>query len=146
MLPDLDVLAFRFNVAYADSFGHRGASHSIAFAILLALLAAIFSRRLQSKARTAFAFVGASAASHGLLDMFTNGGHGVALWWPMSENRYFAPWQVIEVSPLSLRRVFSGRGLEVLQSEFLWIWLPALSVFLLLALLRRDTPSTRSGR
>jgi inner membrane protein len=138
MLPDLDVLAFRFNVAYADSFGHRGASHSIAFAILLALLAAMCSRRLQSGSRIAFLFVGVSAASHGLLDMLTNGGHGVALWWPVSANRYFAPWQVIEVSPLSLRRVFGGKGLEVLQSEFLWIWLPALLVFVVLFVLRRD--------
>lgn len=137
MLPDLDVLAFRFNVAYADNFGHRGASHSIAFAILLGLLAAMFAHRLHSKARVAFLFVGLCTASHGLLDMFTNGGHGVALWWPVSVNRYFASWHVIEASPLSLRRVFSVRGLEVLRSEFLWIWLPALLFFVILTLWRR---------
>jgi inner membrane protein len=132
MLPDLDVLAFRFNVAYADSFGHRGASHSLAFALLLALVAMVGARSLKSDARTAFLFVSICAASHGLLDMLTNGGLGVALWWPVSPDRLFAPWQMIEVSPLALRRLFSGRGLEVLRSEFLWVWLPALLLFIFL--------------
>ncbi|WP_431052323.1 hypothetical protein [Roseateles sp. L2-2] len=30
------------------------------------------------------------------------------------------------MSPLSLRRVLSGRGWEVLQSELVWVWLPAM--------------------
>jgi len=49
----------------------------------------------------------------------------------------FFPWQVIEVSPLSLSRVFSARGLAVIQSELLWIWLPALLSGLALFALRR---------
>jgi inner membrane protein len=124
-LPDLDVVAFRLGVAYTDSFGHRGASHSLAAAVLLGVIAALFASRLQTHRRVAFAFVALSAASHGLLDMLTNGGRGVALWWPLSDERFFFPWQVVEASPLSLRRVFSGRGLEVLQTEIVWIWLPA---------------------
>lgn len=136
ILPDLDVLAFRLNVGYSDAFGHRGASHSIAFAVFAAFLALLFAQRLNSGRLSAFMFVGVCTASHGVLDMFTNGGYGVALWWPMSAERVFAPWQVIEVSPLSLRRFFSGWGFEVLQSEFLWIWLPAMVVCVALAILR----------
>lgn len=138
VLPDLDVVAFKLGIAYADAFGHRGASHSLLFALLVALLAAAGAPLLRAPRRSAFLFVGASAASHALLDMFTNGGLGVALLWPLSEQRFFALWQVIEVSPIRLRRVFSERGLAVLGSELRWIWLPAGAAGLLLFL--------RSGR
>ena len=125
VLPDFDVVAFRFNVAYSHALGHRGATHSVAFALALAILALALARQLHSSRLVAFMFVAVAAISHGLLDMLTNGGMGVALWWPWSGERLFAPWQVIEVSPLSLRRVFSERGLAVFQSELLWVWVPA---------------------
>jgi inner membrane protein len=128
VLPDLDVLAFRFGIPYADSFGHRGASHSIALAIFLGLIASLVAQHLCVARGTAFIFVATSAASHGVLDMLTNGGHGVALWWPFSGERFFLPWQVIEASPLSLRRVFGPKGVEVLLSELLWVWLPCLVI------------------
>ncbi|EWC51158.1 hypothetical protein XAR_2142 [Xanthomonas citri pv. glycines str. 8ra] len=38
MLPDADVLAFALHIPYADAFGHRGASHSLLFASVIALL------------------------------------------------------------------------------------------------------------
>ena len=125
VLPDLDVLAFRFGLHYADQFGHRGFSHSILFALLLAAAAGLAARRLRCSRSGAFAFVFVATVSHGLLDMCTTGGLGIALWWPLSEARFFAPWQVIEVSPLSLNRVFGPRGLAVLWSELKWVWLPA---------------------
>lgn len=137
MLPDLDVLAFRVGVAYGEVFGHRGASHSLAFALLLGLIASWAAPWLKASRRTAFLIVAASAASHGLLDMFTNGGHGVAWWWPLSDDRLFMPWQVIEASPLSLRRIASARGLDVLVSEMSWVWLPACMVGGALFALRR---------
>jgi inner membrane protein len=140
MLPDLDVLAFRFNVSYANTFGHRGASHSLMFAMSVALVACMFARRLNANRCNTFLFVGISVASHGILDMFTNGGKGVALWWPFSTERLFAPWQVIEVSPLNLHRVFSGRGMVVFQSELLWVWLPAIVVCSILMFVRRNLP------
>jgi inner membrane protein len=136
MLPDLDVAAFALHIPYAHAFGHRGASHSLFFALLLGLLALAAARWLGSSKRSAFLFVFVAAASHGLLDMLTNGGLGVALWWPGSEQRLFFPWQVIEVSPIG-PRFFSGRGLEVLRSEFLWIWIPCACAGLLLFLGRR---------
>lgn len=132
ILPDLDVLAFRFHIAYGDVLGHRGASHSLAFALLMGLVACALAQQLKTHRVTAFWFVAVCMVSHGVLDMFTNGGYGAALWWPVSDVRVFAPWQVIEVSPLSLRRVFSAKGLAVLQSELLWVWLPATAVGVLL--------------
>ena len=125
VVPDLDVLAFRLGVPYDASWGHRGATHSIAFALLLGLVALLFASRVLARRSVAFSFVALAAASHGLLDMLTNGGRGVALFWPVTTERFFFPSRMIEVSPLSLRRLLDGRGLEVLQSELLWIWLPA---------------------
>jgi inner membrane protein len=126
ILPDLDVVAFRFGIAYSEAAGHRGFSHSIAFAALLGLLALACSRRLGASRVVCFWFVFVAAVSHGLLDMFTNGGLGVALFWPTSSERFFFPVHPIEVSPLSLRRVLSESGVRVFESEALWVWLPSL--------------------
>jgi len=128
ILPDIDVLAFRLNIAYSHALGHRGITHSVVFALALAFMALACAKQLRSSRTIAFAFVGLSAVSHGLLDMITNGGLGIALWWPWSSERFFAPWQVIEVAPLSLDRALGARGVAVLQSELLWVWLPAAAV------------------
>jgi inner membrane protein len=125
VLPDLDVLAFRLGISYSHELGHRGMSHSLAFALLLGLLALLFAPQLRATQRTAGLFIFTAAASHGLLDMFTNGGLGVALLWPFSDDRFFFPARVIEVSPLSLRRFFGPSGVHVLSSELLWVWLPS---------------------
>ena len=67
--------------------------------------------------------------SHPLLDAMTNGGLGVALFAPFSAQRYFFPFRPIEVSPIGMR-FFSERGLEVLASEVVWVWLPGLLIYL----------------
>ncbi|WP_164073344.1 metal-dependent hydrolase [Stenotrophomonas maltophilia] len=139
MLPDADVLAFALHIPYADAFGHRGASHSLSFAGVLAALAAVLAffgnrrpwsavssqPRLASTTSTvqAAVFVFICAASHPLLDAMTSGGLGVALAWPWSEHRFFAPWRPIRVSPFA-PQFFSARGLATLLSELRWVWLP----------------------
>lgn len=126
IVPDLDVIAFRLGIPYAHEFGHRGASHSLALACLLGLVALAIAPALRSGRGTAFIFTAMAAASHGLLDMLTNGGLGVALWWPWSGERLFFDLRLIEASPLSLQRMFGPAGLEVLRTEVSWIWGPAL--------------------
>jgi inner membrane protein len=128
-LPDIDVLGFSFGIRYSDMLGHRGFTHSLPFAVLLACLVvllaygdiATFSTRW-FKIVTYFAVV---IASHGILDAMTNGGLGVAFFAPFSNERYFFPWRPIEVSPLGIEQFLSGRGLEVLISEIKWIWIPS---------------------
>jgi len=134
--PDFDVVAFKLGIAYADAFGHRGASHSIAFALLLGLIALLCAPWLRAGRWQASGFVFVATVSHPLLDMFTNGGLGVALFWPLSDLRVFWPWQVIEVSPIGVSRIFSERGLAVLLSELRWVWLPSALVGLSLFLAR----------
>jgi inner membrane protein len=145
MAPDFDVIAFKLGIAYADAFGHRGATHSLLFAALLGLLALLAARRLQASRRMAFGFVALATLSHPLLDMLTNGGLGVALFWPVSPARLFAPWQVIEVSPIGLRGIFSERALTVFGSELCWVWLPVILLGLIVFLIRRATPGPNRG-
>jgi inner membrane protein len=137
MLPDLDVVGMRLGVAYASDFGHRGFTHSLCFAALVALAGASLYRRLRARFLGAFLFLFAAVASHGLLDTFTNGGRGVEVLWPWTSERYFAPVRPIEVSPLGVRGFFSPRGIEVLKSEVIWVWVPALTAGLALLAARR---------
>jgi inner membrane protein len=136
IMPDLDVVAFKLGIAYADAFGHRGASHSLAFALLLGLLALACAQGLRSTRTTAFLFVAFATLSHAVLDMFTDGGLGVAMWWPVVTERVFAPWRVIAVSPIGITRFLTGRGLTVLLSEFAWVWLPSMALCAVLVSIR----------
>jgi inner membrane protein len=124
LIPDLDIVAFRLGIPYGAPWGHRGLTHSLAFALLVAAMAAALTYRcLRIPFWDWLGFLFAAVASHGLLDAFTNGGYGVALFAPFDDARWFFPWRPIEVSPIGLG-FFSPRGLATLRSEFLWIWLP----------------------
>lgn len=140
ILPDLDVIAFRLGIPYAAEFGHRGFSHSLLFAFSVALLGACCFRWLRASFLRSFLFLLSAISSHGLLDTLTNGGLGIALLWPWSEHRHFAPLQPIEVAPLGVSRFFSERGVSVLKSEFLWVWLPAIAVGMALFAVRVARP------
>jgi inner membrane protein len=140
MAPDLDVIGFRLGIAYGDPLGHRGASHSLVAAAVIGLLGALAARRLHERFATGFLFLFIAAASHGLLDTFTDGGRGVALLWPFSDERLFAPVRPIAVSPLGVRRIFSEQGMAVMTSELVWVWLPCAVVTLGLMLFRRAIP------
>lgn len=128
MVPDADVISFQIGIAYSDILGHRGFTHSILFAACVAGLAAQFAPSLKSTAKTVFALVFIAVLSHPFLDAFTNGGLGVALLWPVTDARFFMPWQPIEVSPIGIRGFLTGRGLDVLVSEFFWVLLPLVTV------------------
>jgi inner membrane protein len=125
MLPDVDVLAWPLGLAHDPRWGHRGITHSLFAALAVAVLATLAAGpRIPMRRRTLGALLFVLMASHGVLDAFTNGGSGVAFLAPFDDTRYFFPWRPVEVSPIGLR-VFSRWGLEVLESELLWIWLPA---------------------
>jgi inner membrane protein len=140
MVPDIDVIGFRFGIRYGDFWGHRGFTHSLLFAAILAtLVTAIgFFHGSQGLSRISlWAYFFLATASHGLLDATTNGGLGVAFFSPFDNTRYFLPWRPIMVSPISVKWFFSERGLAVLQSELLWIWIPAGLLALSMLMLRR---------
>ncbi len=124
VLPDVDALGYWAGIPYDAPLGHRGFTHSLVFAALVALGGAAFARRLGVSRTAAFAVVLLAAASHGLLDAMTTGGMGVAFFSPFSNARYFLPWRPIVVSPIGIERFFSERGVTIIASELTWIWAP----------------------
>ena len=136
MLPDLDVISFKLGIPYSSEYGHRGFTHSIIFSISIGLFTLLFSQYLKSSKFIIFSFVTLACLSHAILDSMTNGGLGVAYFWPVSDARYFLPWQPIQVSPIGVKNFMNERGLRVLQSEFYWVWLPAITFSVTLLLTR----------
>lgn len=136
VVPDADVLAFGFGVPYGSMFGHRGFTHSLAFAVLLGCaVAAAFFRGAPNR-RALAAFFSLATASHAALDMLTNGGLGVALFAPFGGGRYFFPFRPVEVSPIGVGEFFGEWGLRVMESEMLWVWLPTAFALALVLILR----------
>jgi inner membrane protein len=128
MIPDADVIAFRFGIPYDHVLGHRGLSHSVAFAVALGGLAAWLVPWPAVPPWRRWAFFSAATASHGLLDAMTDGGLGIAFWAPFSDARSFLPWRPIAVSPISVGAFLSARGLAVIASELVWVWAPAVAL------------------
>ena len=126
--PDIDILAFRFGIPYGAPFGHRGALHSLVFAGVCALSLGGAAWVLKIPPLPVICITGLLMASHGLLDAFTDGGRGVALLWPFSHERYFAPWRPIPVAPL-VWQLFSAQGIALMLRETI-LFLPAFVVAL----------------
>jgi len=127
--PDLDVIGFRLGIAYSDLLGHRGLTHSLPFAAVVSGLLTLSVYRSGAGPLTraqVWFFLFLAMALHGVLDAFTNGGLGIAFFSPFSARRYFFPIRPLEVSPLSIRRFLTGRGLAILASEVRWVWIPAI--------------------
>lgn len=138
MLPDADVLAFKFGVAYGNVFGHRGFTHSLLFAFIVPLITLWLGRRwFKASLLRCWAFLTVSLLSHSLLDSITDGGKGVGWLWPWSDERFFAPWQVIKVAPFALSRYTTPYGQQVILSELLWVWVPGMILMGMLWHLRR---------
>lgn len=127
LAPDADAIGFVFGVHYGDSFGHRGATHSIVMAALVGLLAYAFAQRKNLPPVRTAAFAGLVALSHPILDTMTyGGGLGCALLWPLSDERYWAPLRFIPISPIGAG-MLSARGARVIGAEILifapfWIY------------------------
>ena len=144
MLPDVDAIGLAFGVRYDSMLGHRGLTHSVTFAVFVGLVVGMFAfgkrQKELGKLRLILYFT-LVTLSHPLLDALTNGGLGVALFAPFSTERYFFPLRPIAVSPIGMR-FFSERGLEVLANEIIWVWLPALSIYLAARMYRKFAHNT----
>ena len=145
-LPDLDVVVYPLGLNAPHILGHRGITHSLAFAAVFAALVVrvLFRDRVWRPAwpRLWVVFF-VAMASHGVLDAMTNGGQGIAFLAPFSAARWHFPWQPILVSPIGVGAFFSRNGLRVLQNEIVWLWLPSAVVALTVRLVRRR--SERNG-
>jgi len=130
-LPDIDTASFAFGIPYEHPFGHRGITHSLLFALLLAAGAAAAYRHYSDDAvtfRVACVFLLIVIASHGILDAMTNGGKGIGFFIPFSSQRFFLPFRPIQVSPIGASDFAEEAG-PVLLSEARWVWLPCIGIW-----------------
>jgi inner membrane protein len=152
-LPDVDVLGFRFGIRYGSLWGHRGFTHSIVFAAALAGLivgiTAMMTVGLGFRHGVPglppwrlWLFLFLATISHGLLDMLTDGGLGVALLAPFDNRRFFFPFQPIEVASFGVAWLFTRRGAIVLASELRWVCLPSATLAAIAVLVRRVSGSS----
>lgn len=147
-IPDLDGVGFWLGIPYDSTLGHRGLMHSIPFAMAAAAIVvlAFFRDPLPVPKWRLWLQFTLAMASHGLLDMLTNGGHGIALLAPLWNERFFFPWTPIEVSPLYPRDFFSSWGWQVIKSEALWVNLPTLIIVITVELFRLTFKPRRGDR
>src|SRR5581483_2857786 len=89
VVPDFDAFS---TAPYGSLLGHRGFTHSLAFALALGLVAALATfRHLKMRFWVLLLICFGVTASHGFLDACTDGGFGIPFFWPLSERRY-GPW------------------------------------------------------
>lgn len=106
VLPDLDT-AYMSWVPYEDFLGHRGFWHSpFVLAFLSIVLAAFIGGLVRQVSGRVVLLLGATWAaasvSHSLLDALTDGGLGVMMFFPFSQERFFFAWQPIHVARIGL--------------------------------------------
>ncbi len=134
VFPDIDVVAFRVGIPYEHPLGHRGFTHSLPFAVLAGVGAACLFPRQRAFSRSWCQLVSVfsiAAASHGVLDAFTNSGLGVGFFVPFESTRYFFPWRPLHTSPIGVAAFFDGPALRILANEIVWVWLPLAGLLLL---------------
>ena len=139
VLPDLDAIGRPFAGAHGDLAilgGHRGFTHSIAFAVMLGAIVAwgfFREQRHLARARLSICFALATA-SHGLLDALNTRGEGVKLFSPFSDRRIEFAWQPIDPHPawVATGTAFS-RFYSLIGNELLWVILPCVLIALLVA-------------
>lgn len=96
--PDLDLISYHLWAGDGDPLAHRGMTHSLVFAVALALIVGLALRRRYPGARAGtFAFL--ALASHGLMDTLSHVGDGPKLLWPFLDRGIQSPWQPVPGVP-----------------------------------------------
>jgi inner membrane protein len=133
ILPDIDAIGFFSGIEYGSLLGHRGLTHSLAFAAVLAgilITIPVIASPTWGPRWSTCLYLFLACASHGLLDAMTDGGMGVAFFSPFSNTRYFLPWQPIVVGPINILDAFSQWGRRIALSELKWVIGPCAAIIL----------------
>jgi len=141
VLPDADIVSRYFGVPHTADFGHRGATHTLAFALFIAALALAAPRQSRNNALRVFTFILISTLSHPLADMMNDGGKGIMLLWPLDHDRFKFLLHPVKVSAVGLQGLETGTIWPTLWSELLWLLLPAA----LLAAMARFAANSHTG-
>jgi inner membrane protein len=147
VIPDVDILLVWMGTNYRGMWGHRGFTHSVAFAAALAALLAWEAfptpafRQIRGRLWLALF---AAGLSHGILDALMDGGKGVAFLAPFWGRRFHFPIRPIQGSPPGGSPLLREGGVKISASELAWIWLPSAILLALSMWLRRDRSGSRA--
>ncbi len=119
MLPDADVFITQLGSHDSIVAGHRGASHSLLMAAILAIATGLLARRYGWNGLRTMVAVMLAIGSHGLLDALGDGGRAIPLFWPLSDHRFRAPWQFLPDAPRGLEFI-SWHGFLDAVLEFVY--------------------------
>jgi inner membrane protein len=119
LLPDADVLGLVLGLDDGTLWGHRGYSHSLLFAAVIAAGVSWLAPRWGASRWPATLLAVAAVTSHGLLDALTFDSRGIPFFWPLDETRVAFPWRVIPPAPHGIA-FLSQRGLEVAAVELVY--------------------------
>jgi len=140
LLPDLDVIVFML-FRPLEMTPHRGASHSLLFAAISALLLTFLCARFFSFARgRLFACIFAAYGSHLVLDYLMGCGPEVLFFWPFSAQGYLAPIQLV---PTAYYGLSANAFLAVILSSATYVGI-ALELLIFVPLLYLSTAKTWS--
>jgi inner membrane protein len=134
LAPDLDLVTALFGVTDGTPLAHRGISHSIVFALVVAAMVGVYTRRHPRGGLRLAGFVLAAVVSHGLLDTLSQLGDGPMLLWPFSTLNYESVWRPIP-GVLSASHYLTIQSIPTLAIETV-MFLP-LIVFALVSLYPR---------
>ena len=149
VLPDLDAIGRPFGALDLELIlgGHRGLTHSIAFAIAFGAVVAwgVFRDGSWDGLRTRLWLCFSLATmTHGFLDALTTNGDGVKFLSPFSEERFTFLWHPIDPSGAARGRHALARIPFIIGNELLWVALPCAMVVGGIVLLRHRR-GRRSG-
>lgn len=143
-LPDVDGVITRLSAILfclrlnGMLLSHRGFSHSLLFALIVGIAAALSARsflQYEKAVSLLILYFFTITASHGFIDALTNGGEGVMFFAPFYGGRYLFPFAPVPAA--SLRVWLGTQGLITFVREVLWIWLPLTVMYGGLQLLRK---------
>jgi inner membrane protein len=121
LLPDIDVVLIRDERLEALLLGHRGATHSMVVAAVIALGCALIAGPLRLPKLGTAAIVFATLASHAVLDTLTMG-PGIAWLWPLTDARL----PVYPLLPIGSLDIGTPADLLPMLAEFI-VFLPVLA-------------------
>ena len=141
IVPDIDAVGRPFGAGDIELLGgHRGFTHSLAFAAAFGAVVAwgLFRDRdwASNRLRLWICFTLATA-THGMLDAMTTRGDGVKFLSPFSATRFEFAWQPIDPHPpwLATREGFS-RFYSLIGNELAWVILASITVIVIVSRIR----------
>jgi inner membrane protein len=119
-LPDIDVLWSPLQLADASPFAHRAITHSLAFALVAAVVVSTVLFRRER--RTAFVLL-LALLSHSCLDALSTYSLGVGFLVPFSEQRFRFPWTPLGRPNGTVASQLIEESLDILAPAVLIGWL-----------------------